>query len=110
MILGPHTIEVLRAPQVAGDYGNATTADWDNAETHDVAGCSVQPAPAPEFTENRDTFLSRWQVFAPADADVLATDRVVWSGHTYEVDGDVLRWDYPPLSHLVINLHRSEDT
>lgn len=110
MILGPHTITVLRAPKVAGDYGSTEANDWDNAEAAEVAGCSVQPAPAPEFTVDRATFISRWSVYAPPDADVTATDRIQWSGHTYEVDGEVLRWDYPPLSHLQFILHRSEDT
>jgi hypothetical protein len=110
MRLGPHTITVLRPGQVAADYGNRTTLDWSNPARTEVSGCSVQPAPSDEFTVDRDTFITRWQVFAPDTADVRATDRIEWNGHTYDVDGDVLRWSYPPLSHVVINLRRSEDT
>lgn len=110
MILGPHTIAVLRAPMVPGDYGSGTTPDWSQAASRAVSGCSVQPAPSDEFTVDRDTFITRWQVFAPADADVRPTDRIEWNNDTYEVDGDVLRWEFGDLAHLVIHLQRSEDT
>jgi hypothetical protein len=109
-VLGPHTITVLRAPRVAGDYGTATVPDWDNATSVDVTGCSVQPAPAPEYVVDRSQALTRWQVFAPSTADVRPTDRIGWGSTTYDVDGDPQRWDFPPLSHLVINLVRSEDS
>lgn len=108
--LGPHTVTVLRAPLVAGDYGNRTTPDWENPVATEVPGCSVQPAPASEFTVDRDTFLTRWVAYLPASADVRATDRIAWAGDTYDVDGDVLRWEFGALSHQVINLRRSEDT
>jgi hypothetical protein len=109
MRFGPHTITVLRAAEVAGDYGNRTVADWGNPTETTVEGCSVQPAPSTEFTVDRDTFITRWQVFAPIEADVRPTDRIQWGNAIYEVDGDVLRWEFGALSHLVINLRRSED-
>lgn len=109
MKLGPHTVTLLRAGSKPADYGNTTEADWSNPGSTDVPGCSVQPAPADEFTIDRDTFLTRWVVYLPAGTDVTASDRVLWQGDTYDVDGEVLRWDFGALSHLVINLRRSED-
>lgn len=108
MKLGPHTITILRAARVPSDYGNQTTEDWSSAAETVVEGCSVQPAPASEFTVDRDSFITRYQVFAPASADVLAGDRVAWDGNTYDVDGDPLRWDAGSLSHIVFNLRRSD--
>jgi hypothetical protein len=67
----------------------------------------VQPVVGAENTVGRDTIVSRWQLFAPADADLTATDRVEFNGDTYEVDGEVQRWDFPPLSHLTALLRRS---
>jgi hypothetical protein len=107
---GPHTITIQRAPRIAGDYGSTTVPDWQNATSVEVTGCSVQPAPAPEFTIDRSQTLSRWQAFVPPEADVKSTDRVLWNGHTFDVDGEPLLWEFPPLSHFVLNLVRSEDS
>lgn len=108
--LGPHTLTVQRAAELPADYGDQTVPDWGNVQEHTVSGCSVQPAPAAENTVDRDTVITRWAVYAPPGADVTAVDRVLWSGATYEIDGEVLRWEFPPLSHLQFTLHRSEDT
>jgi hypothetical protein len=108
-VLGPHTITVVRAATSTGDYGNRPVLDWSNTTDTEVRGCNVQPAPASTFTVDRDSFITRFQAFVPPDTDVRSTDRVVWDGNTYDVDGDVLRWDFPGLSHLVVNLRRSQD-
>lgn len=108
MKLGPHTITVVRAGTKPADYGTGTVLDWDAATGAVVEGCSVQPAPADEFTIDRDTFTTRWVAYAPSDADITALDRIEWNGDTYEVDGDVLRWEFGALSHIVVNLRRSE--
>ena len=109
MKFGPHTVTILRAPQVPGDYGTGTQADWPNAVEATVEGCSVQPVSGDEYNVDRDSTLSRWQAWLPPEADVTSTDRITWAGDTYDVDGEVQRWDYPPLSHLVVNLRRSEE-
>lgn len=110
MKLGSHTIEVVRAGSKPADYGGGTEPDWSNTTSTQVHACSVQPAPSDEFTIDRDTFTTRWVAYLPASTDVQATDRVLWQGDTYEIDGGVLAWDFGALSHKVINLHRSEDT
>jgi len=109
MTLGSHTITVLRATEREADYGTGTELDWTAPTRTDVAGCSVQPAPSDEFTIDRDTFITRWQVFAPSSIDVTASDRIEWNGHTYDVDGDVLRWEFGSLSHVVLNMQRSQE-
>lgn len=109
MNLGPHTLTVLRAGTRASDYGTQDDLDWDTATATDVHGCNVQPASSLEFTIDRDSFTTRMAAYLPASADVRAEDRVVWRGDTYDVDGDVLRWDFPPLAYQVVNLRRSQD-
>jgi hypothetical protein len=109
MILGPHTVVVVRAGTSAEDeYGNEIPG-WNDPTETTVTGCSVQPVVGTENLSGRDTVVSRWQLFAPDGTDLLATDRVEWDGDTYEVDGEVQRWGFPPLSHLVALLRRGED-
>jgi len=109
MILGPHTITVVHPGTKPVDYGTGTQPDWDNATRTEVAGCSVQPAPAAEYTIDRDSFITRWQVYAPSSIDVAAIDRIEWNGTSYDVDGDVLRWEFGALSHVALNLRRSTE-
>lgn len=108
MILGPHSITVQRAGTRQADYGSGTELDWANTTSTAVDGCSVQPSPADDYTIDRDTFITRLVVYAPPTIIVRATDRIVWNGTTYDIDGDVLRWDFGDLSHVVLNLRRSE--
>lgn len=107
--LGPHTITVLRATEKPSDYGNTTELDWTNPTRTDVDGCSVQPASSDEFTIDRDTFITRLVVYTPSDVDVRASDRVEWQSETYDIDGDVLRWEFGALAHVVINIRRSDE-
>lgn len=105
MNLGSHTVTVLRAPLVEDAYGNEEP-DWGSATSTVVDGCSVQPQVGAEATVGRDTVVSRWQLFAPDGTDLLATDRIRWQGVDYEVDTEVQRWDFPPLSHIVALLRK----
>jgi hypothetical protein len=109
MTLGPHTITVVRPGAKRADYGTGNQPDWATATRTSVAGCSVQPAQGPAYTIDRDSYQSRWTVWAPVATDVAATDRVEWDGQTYEVDGEVQRWRFGGLAHLVLNLRRSTD-
>lgn len=110
MMLGPHTITVVRPGTKPADYGTGTQPDWATATSTAVDGCSVQPAQAPAYTIDRDSYQTRWTVWAPIGTDIRATDRVAWNGDTYDVDGEVQSWEFGALSHLVLNLRRSTDT
>lgn len=107
MRLGAHTVEVLRATTAEDEYGNEEPS-WGTATTTTVTGCSVQPVLGAEVTVGRETIVSRWQLYAPDGTDLLATDRVRFQGSTYEVDGEVQRWDFPPLSHVVALLRKGD--
>lgn len=103
---GEHVVTVLRAPTDDDDYGNPAR-DWDAATESEVTGCSVQPVQGDEETVARDTVVSRWRLYAPDSTDLLASDRVRFEGDVYEVDGEVQRWDFPPLSHVTALLRRA---
>jgi hypothetical protein len=109
LTLGPHTISIVRAGTKQSDYGTATVFDWSQPAMFDISGCSVQPVQAPENMIDRDSVQTRWIAYVPIDGDVRATDRVIYDGATYDVDGDPMRWSFDSLSHQVINLVRSRD-
>lgn len=79
-----------RAPLIAGPYGNQQR-DWPNA-TSVTYTAELQPVSSTEDIVNQQQTVTRWRLFLGPDADLQATDRVVWDGDTYEVDGDVERW------------------
>lgn len=106
MSLGPHAVTVLRpgAP-TDDDYGNPVAG----APTQTVvAGCSVQPDTTTEVTSGRQVTVTGLRLWAPPDTDLRSTDRVVFAGQTYDVDGDVQEWDFDPLAHVEARLRRSE--
>lgn len=79
----------LRAPLVDGPYGNQTR-DWANATAVTYAA-EVQPVSSTEEVVNQQRTETRWRLFLGPSADLEATDRILWDGDTYEVDGEVER-------------------
>lgn len=107
--LWPHTVTIVRAPLVEDDFGNEER-DWLNAvDLPDEDTWSVQPLEGSEVTVGRETIVSRWTARRLGDSALLATDHVVHKSKTYEVDGEVQRWqDFGALSHVVCLLRRSD--
>ncbi|HLL68815.1 MAG TPA: hypothetical protein VK453_24340 [Micromonosporaceae bacterium] len=91
--IGADTITVLRAElTVTERYGSKRHRDWSTATSTTVSGVSVQPFTAVEQTADREHAATRLRLFAPPTLDLAATDRVVWRGTTFEVDGEPARW------------------
>jgi hypothetical protein len=91
-----HTITVVHAELIpdpdGSNYGNEIL-DWDNATSTEVEGCHVQPVEADEQVDpGRDTITTRWRLFAPDGTAIAATDRIVYAGATYEIDGAPNLW------------------
>ncbi len=108
MILGPHTITRLRATVTGEDANGNPVLTWPTTGPT-VTGCSVQPVQGNEVTVGRETVVTRWQLYAPATADITATDRVIHAGDTYEVDGEVQTWDFVALPHKTATLRLGEN-
>ena len=87
----PHSVTVIRAPLVTDGKGN-TIRDWANAQ-ETVSAAWVQPVASTEQLLNQDRVVSRWRVFLPAVADVVASDRLRYAADTFQVDGEVQTWD-----------------
>lgn len=96
------TVTVWRAPTTT-DHRN-TIRDWANAVSHVVDGCSVQPATGSANRVGREAITTKWVVYAPDGADVLASDRVEVNGTRYDVDGSIRLWQTGVLDHVEIPL------
>lgn len=82
-------ITVQRAPLASGGYGNQSR-NWAAAVSTDfLVHWSAQSVT--EVVGDKPQTVTRGKVFGGPDLDVEATDRVVFAGETYEVDGDVMR-------------------
>lgn len=95
MILGGDTVTRLRAPTTTGPDG-APLQNWKAAEASwnkvDYSGGSFQPLGSTEDVAAQQRTESTHKWFAPADADVLPTDRVRFAGNDYQVDGQPELW------------------
>lgn len=85
------TITVIR-PGTTTSRGS-TVPDWLNTLTHDISGCSVQPATTSLSQDGRVLGVSEGlTIYMPPDADIQAGDRITWQGDTYQVMGEPKRW------------------
>lgn len=100
------TITRLR-PGTKTERGS-TIPDWDNVSELDITGCSVQPTSTSLSQDGRvQGIINGLTVYAPADADIEAGDRVRYSGNVYTINGDVLDWPgVARMGHKQINLVR----
>ncbi|MDH4158659.1 MAG: hypothetical protein OEV62_00195 [Actinomycetota bacterium] len=83
LIVDPVTI--LRSSIAVDRYGN-TIRDWASPTSTATVGW-VSQRTSSEVTTSRDGEVSDWVGFFLACEDIAATDRVVWSGITFEVVG-----------------------
>lgn len=97
MDLGADSITILRAPPVDED-GDPTGPPAEIP----VVGCNVQPSTSREDTDQRVTVTGEWTAWLPPGTDVRPTDRILWDGQTYEVDGAPAAWkDLQAVPHHV---------
>jgi hypothetical protein len=109
MTFGPHTITRLR-PSTKQDRfsGEATAWDWSTPSALTVTGCSVQPGSAQLIDrQQRQGVVVDFTIWAPLDADIVETDRIVYATQTFLVVDTIQRWDFPG-GHLVIPIRRME--
>ncbi len=65
------------------DYGNAAET-WVEGASYP---CRLEPTSGQERTVDRDTQVSDWRLFLPADAELTGRDRVVVDSKVFEVVG-----------------------
>ena len=95
----PHgeTVTRLRGTAVVDPYsGEPTSTDWSAPDSLAIPGCGFNPGGSSEPVEaGRTSVVTSPEVYAPTGADVLAGDRLVVRGLTFEVDGRPKDWRSP---------------
>jgi hypothetical protein len=95
--LFPHTLTVI-TPTIATDrYSNETLSYDVPPATSRTIGGFMQPNVSTENTVDRSAVTYAYVVYTNDSLD--ARDRVIWEGHTFEVDGPPRRWDTPAGAH-----------
>jgi hypothetical protein len=91
------TVTRLRATLIEDPYSSEDTEpDWEFPAELDIPGCAFNPGVSSEPLQNaRNAVITRPEVYAPPGADVLAGDRLVVRGVTYEVQGNPQDWISP---------------
>ena len=91
------SITRLRAPMVVDPYSTEATArDWANPASVALEGFAVDPGGSRETrTVNREQIITTPTLYGPYGADVVASDRVVAAGVTWEVVGNAANWSNP---------------
>lgn len=102
----PVPVTRLRAPQVTDVYGDTTTFDWDNATSTVLPGAVWAPITNSESNDlGREGVVIGWRLYVRGYVpDVVGTDRLLWDGQTYRVDGDPARFEHPITGQLVTEI------
>ena len=109
----PHALVVLTPVSTTDAYGN-TRLDYANATSRVISGyarhtgSSARPGGDEYPQPGRNVAITALQVHTN-DKTVTATDRVVYDGATYEIDGQPLMWKSAPggrLSHTKFQLRK----
>lgn len=80
-------VTVVRAPLV--ESRGSLVRDWNNAETHLIAGCSFQGLSTSRDMDNRTGQVEIVAtLFANPGADIDAGDRIEFGGASYELTGE----------------------
>jgi hypothetical protein len=62
----------------------------------DIAGCALAPRSSSDVTDQgRQGVIAGMTLFAPAGADIEATDQIVARGATWTIEGEVGDWRNP---------------
>lgn len=101
------TVTRIRPGEVA--VRGTTAPDWDNASEAEITGCFVEPSSTSLDQDGRVLGLSEGlTLYAPADADIVAGDRIEFDGQLYTINGDPKHWTSPTgrVSNMQVPLMR----
>lgn len=92
----PHDITLITVTETGSDdrYGNAT-----DQEASVAARAYMQPVSGTEDIVNRDTRITRWNVFLQPTESLNGLSKITWEGVTYRVVGEPRRFDTPAGAH-----------
>lgn len=87
----------------------STIPDWENIDTLEIGGCSVQPASTGLSQDGRVLGISEGlTVYLPYDSDVQEGDRIEYDGSVYIINGKPKKWNGATgrVSHMQLNIER----
>ena len=87
----------------------STIPDWNNADTLEICGCTVQPASTGLSQDGRVLGINEgFTVYLPPGADIQAGDRIDFEGNVYTINGDPKIWPSATgrVSHMQLNIER----
>ena len=87
--------EIVRIRPGEKESRGSTIPDWspDKVNKLTIKRCSVQPATTSLSQDGRVLGISDGMtLYAPANADIIAGDRIQFGGNTYTINGDPRRW------------------
>lgn len=96
--------------RLVDDGRGNTKVNWASPERVEYVG-SIQPGASVEDLANRDGTTVKWTAYLPGTADVeQSTDRMVYRGKIYAVNGDPSAWPSPTggLDNVVVLMSRWE--
>ena len=77
-------------------YNGQDKYDWANAVAKTIPNVQVVAQSTARVFEDRTLNISeRYTLRGPYDADIMAGDRIVWNGNTYEIEGEVFHTKSP---------------
>lgn len=88
------TVTRQRATTATDRYGE-TIVSWSSPTTTTLAVRGVEPVSSTEDNDGRQAVITGHRVYLDRGADVLAGDRLVLRGVTYEVNGAPADWRAP---------------
>ena len=88
----------------------STVPDWDDSQSWEISGCSVQPVSSNLSMEGHVLgIVDGWTAYLPDGSDVQAGDRVIFDEKTFEINGEPRVWTgVTNCSHIQLNLKRWE--
>ena len=74
----------------------STIPDWENLDTLEIGGCSVQPASTGLSQDGRVLGISEGMTcFFPPETDIAAGDKIRYEGKEYQIIGEPKTWKSP---------------
>lgn len=106
------TQEITRIRPGTRELRGSTIPDWseDKITKLVIKGCSIQPAATSLSQDGRVLGISEsLTAYLPEGSDVLAGDRILFDGQTYEINGEPKKWTAArSLSNIQLTLTRWE--
>ena len=100
--------KIVRIRPATTESRGSTIFDWTNATEIEITGCSMQPSSTSLSEDGRVLGIrDEYSLFAPANADIKAGDRIRYLGNVYTIQGDVRNQPSAlSLEHIHIYLRR----